>query len=130
MNQTRYTRQTSLKGFGIEKQQKLRSSKVLVIGAGGLGVPVLTYLNAMGVGRIGIVDNDIVSITNLHRQVLYSEGDVGKPKVTVALEKLEKQNSESDIQVYHTFLSTENALEIIADYDIVVDASDNFMKDK
>ena len=126
MNQTRYARQTSLKGFGIEKQQMLRSSKVLVIGAGGLGVPVLTYLNAMGVGKIGIVDSDIVSITNLHRQVLYSEGDVGKPKVTVALEKLEKQNSESDIQVYHTFLSTENALEIIADYDIVVDASDNF----
>jgi len=126
MNQERYTRQTILKGFGLEGQKKLAKAKVLVIGAGGLGVPVLTYLNAMGVGKIGIVDNDVVSITNLHRQVLYGEGDVGESKVIAALEKLKAQNPDSELIVYNTFLTTKNALEIIADYDIVVDTSDNF----
>ena len=126
MNQNRYTRQTTLKGFGQEGQQKLVEAKVLVVGAGGLGVPVLTYLNAMGVGKIGIVDHDVVSITNLHRQVLYGQSDVGESKVISALKKLKAQNSETEIIVYNTFLTTKNALEIIANYDIVVDASDNF----
>jgi adenylyltransferase/sulfurtransferase len=126
MNNERYTRQTILKGFGQEGQQKLAESKVLVVGAGGLGVPVCTYLNAMGVGAIGIVDNDVVSRTNLHRQVLYSESDVGKLKVTAAQQKLNAQNSNTQIVTYSTFLTTGNALEIIADYDLVVDASDNF----
>ncbi len=126
MNQERYIRQTILKGFGIEGQKKIADAKVLVIGAGGLGVPVLTYLNAMGVGKIGIVDNDVVSITNLHRQVLYGEGDVGESKVITALEKLKAQNPSSKIVIYNTFLDTKNALKIIADYDLVVDASDNF----
>ncbi|MEH6770684.1 HesA/MoeB/ThiF family protein [Maribacter arcticus] len=126
MNNQRYTRQTILKGFGIEGQKKLAEAKVLVVGAGGLGVPVLTYLNAMGVGTIGIVDNDIVSLSNLHRQVLYSESDIGKTKVTAALKKLKAQNPNTEIVIFNTFLSTKNALEIIADYDIVVDASDNF----
>lgn len=126
MNNERYTRQTTLKGFGIEGQKKLTVAKVLVIGAGGLGVPVLTYLNAMGVGAIGIVDNDIVSLTNLHRQVLYSESDIGHSKVKAALKKLKAQNPNTEIVIFNTFLTTKNALEIIADYDIVVDASDNF----
>ncbi|MFT6948847.1 MAG: molybdopterin/thiamine biosynthesis adenylyltransferase/rhodanese-related sulfurtransferase [Vicingaceae bacterium] len=126
MNNQRYTRQTILKGFGIEGQKKLAEAKVLVVGAGGLGVPVLTYLNAMGVGTIGIVDNDIVSLSNLHRQVLYSESDIGKTKVTAALKKLKAQNPNTEIVIFNTFLSTKNALEIIEDYDIVVDASDNF----
>lgn len=126
MINNRYTRQTILKGFGIEGQQKLAEAKVLVVGAGGLGVPVLTYLNAMGVGTIGIVDNDIVSRTNLHRQVLYSESDVGKSKVNAAKHKLKAQNPDTKIVAYNTFLTTTNALEIIEDYDIVVDASDNF----
>lgn len=126
MTNERYTRQTILKGFGLVGQQKLAKAKVLVIGAGGLGVPVLTYLNAMGVGKIGVVDNDIVSITNLHRQVLYGQSDVGQSKVIAALEKLKAQNSETEIQVYNAFLTTKNALEIISDYDIVVDTSDNF----
>lgn len=126
MNNARYTRQTILKGFGIEGQQKLAEAKVLVVGAGGLGVPVLTYLNAMGVGTIGIMDNDVVSRTNLHRQVLYSESDVGESKVTAALEKLKAQNPDTKIIAYNTFLTTTNALEIIVDYDMVVDASDNF----
>jgi molybdopterin/thiamine biosynthesis adenylyltransferase/rhodanese-related sulfurtransferase len=126
MNNQRYTRQTILKGFGIEGQKKLAEAKVLVVGAGGLGVPVLTYLNAMGVGAIGIVDNDIVSLTNLHRQVLYSESDIGQSKVKAALKKLKTQNPNTEIVIFNTFLTTKNALEIIADYDIVVDASDNF----
>ena len=126
MNQERYTRQVILKSFGPEGQKKLADAKVLVIGAGGLGVPVLTYLNAMGVGKIGIVDNDTVSITNLHRQVLYGKSDIGKSKVIAALEKLKAQNPDTQIEVYNTFLDTKNALEIISKYDIVVDASDNF----
>jgi len=126
LNNNRYIRQTTLKGFGIEGQQKLADAKVLVIGAGGLGVPVLTYLNAMGVGKIGVVDNDTVSITNLHRQVLYVQSDVGRTKVTAALEKLKAQNPESKLIAYNAFLTTKNALEIIAGYDVVVDTSDNF----
>ena len=126
MIQERYARQTILKGFGQEGQKKLNEAKVLVIGAGGLGVPVLTYLNAMGVGKIGIVDNDMVSITNLHRQVLYAQSDVGQSKVFAALEKLKAQNPGTDLVVYDSFLETKNALEIVAEYDVVVDTSDNF----
>ncbi len=126
MKLKRYNRQTILKGFGLEGQQKLADAKVLVIGAGGLGVPVLTYLNAMGIGKIGVVDNDVVSLTNLHRQVLYSEAEVGQPKVSVAVHKLKTQNSDTELVGHETFLSVENALEIIAGYDVVVDASDNF----
>ena len=126
MNINRYTRQTILKGFGPEGQQKLAEAKVLVIGAGGLGVPVLTYLNAMGVGKIGVVDNDVVSVTNLHRQVLYSQSDIGLPKVAAALGKLKAQNPDTEIFGYNTFLDTKNAVKIISDYDIIVDTSDNF----
>lgn len=126
MSQDRYSRQIQLKGFGKLAQDKLSKAKVLVIGAGGLGVPVLTYLNAMGVGEIGIVDKDTVSVTNLHRQVLFDESDVGEPKVTVAARKLKAQNSNTKITTYKTFIDVSNALEIIKQYDCVVDASDNF----
>ncbi|MGI9550765.1 MAG: ThiF family adenylyltransferase [Aurantibacter sp.] len=126
MNLARYNRQTILKDFGSVGQKKLTDAKVLVIGAGGLGIPVLTYLNAMGVGTLGIVDHDSVSISNLHRQLLYDESDIGRSKIKVALEKLESQNSETHLIGHDTFLVKENALEIIAGYDLVVDASDNF----
>ena len=126
MDGDRYIRQTTLADFGDAAQEKLRRSKVLVIGAGGLGIPVLTYLNAMGVGTLGIVDADVVSLSNLHRQVLYSESDIGRPKVDVALEKLQAQNSQTVLKAYHAFLTRENALQLLADYDLVVDASDNF----
>ncbi len=126
MYHQRYHRQTILAGFGPEAQEKLGRSKILIIGAGGLGVPVLTYLNAMGVGTLGIVDNDVVSLSNLHRQVLYSETDIGRAKVDVALERLKVQNSETKLNGHRTFLTKENALEIIAKYDVIVDASDNF----
>lgn len=126
MNLERYSRQIVLKEFGIEGQQKLVSSKILVVGAGGLGVPVLTYLNAMGVGTLGIVDADTVSITNLHRQVLFNEDEIGEPKAIIAKKKLKAQNPDTQIRVHSTFLGRENALEIIGAYDLIIDATDNF----
>ncbi len=126
MKSKRYIRQTTLKEFGAEAQQKLSKAKVLVIGVGGLGIPVLQYLNAMGVGVLGMVEQDVVDLSNLQRQVLYSEPDIGAPKLQVALEKLKAQNSETTFKTYDTFLTPKNALEIIADFDLVVDASDNF----
>ncbi len=125
-DQIRYSRQTVLRDFGAEGQKKLKQAKVLVVGAGGLGVPVLTYLNAMGVGTIGIVDNDEISLSNLHRQVLYNETEIGKAKVKIAIEKLSAQNSGTNLIGYETFLGVDNALEIIQAFDLVVDATDNF----
>ncbi len=126
MNGERYIRQTILKDFGPKAQERLSKSKVLVIGAGGLGIPVLTYLNAMGIGTLGIVDGDSVSGSNLHRQVLYDETDIGQSKVQVAIRKLRAQNSGTQLVSFEQFLTVENALRVIADYDLVVDASDNF----
>ena len=126
MNSERYTRQTILKDFGLESQEKLAQAKILVVGAGGLGIPVLTYLNAMGVGTLGIVDADEVSVSNLHRQVLYCENDVGHSKVVVAMKKLANQNSDTKLVPFDTFLTRNNALGVIKDFDLVVDATDNF----
>lgn len=126
MRTERYIRQTSLAEFGSDAQSKLQKAKVLVIGAGGLGIPVLQYLNAMGVGTLGIVENDTVDITNLHRQVLYDESDIGKPKIKAIAKKLATQNSETNLLLFDTFLNVENALKIIADFDLVMDCSDNF----
>ncbi len=124
----RYSRQTQLKNFGTEKQELLLSSKVLVVGAGGLGVPVLQYLTGMGTGTIGIVENDTVSLTNLQRQVLYTEAQAQKKdlKLNVAIQRLQQLNSEVHFKPYHTFLNHENALDIIQDFDLVIDCSDNF----
>ena len=126
MNSNRYIRQTSLKEFGNQSQDLLHKSRVLVVGAGGLGIPVLQYLNAMGVGTLGIVEGDKVELTNLQRQVIYSEKDIGKGKLEVVLERLASQNSETVLIGHDTFLTRDNALEIIANYDVVVDATDNF----
>lgn len=126
MNSERYHRQIILKDFGPKAQQKLADAKVLVVGAGGLGIPVLTYLNAMGVGTLGIVDYDSVSRSNLHRQVLYDDKDVGQPKVIVAIKKLHAQNPDTNLVSHADFLNKKNALEIISGYDVVVDATDNF----
>jgi molybdopterin/thiamine biosynthesis adenylyltransferase/rhodanese-related sulfurtransferase len=122
----RYQRQIILKEFGIEAQQKLLRAKVLVIGAGGLGCPVLQYLVAAGVGTIGIVDDDIVSLNNLHRQVLYNVNDIGSSKVEVATKKLKALNDEIKIVSYGLRLTNKNALAIINEYDIIVDGTDNF----
>ncbi|MFZ9955695.1 MAG: ThiF family adenylyltransferase [Flavobacteriales bacterium] len=122
----RYSRQTILPGFNQAGQEKLKDAKVLVIGAGGLGCPALQYLAAAGVGRIGIVDEDKVDITNLHRQVLYNENDLGRNKAEVAAEKITLINPLVKTDIYPEFLNTNNAFEIIASYDLVLDGTDNF----
>jgi adenylyltransferase/sulfurtransferase len=122
----RYARQTMLPQIGSEGQEKIKSARVLVVGAGGLGSPVLQYLAAAGVGTIGIVDNDTVSETNLQRQVLYSTEDIDKPKVQKARERLIKLNPHGTIYVYQTRLNQENANKHISEYDIVIDCTDNF----
>jgi adenylyltransferase/sulfurtransferase len=122
----RYSRQLRLQGFGDEAQQKLAASKVLVVGAGGLGVPVLQYLAGMGLGHIGIIDDDVVSLSNLHRQVLYTREDIGQPKALVAAARLSKLNPGISIQSFHQRLEASCALSMISAFDIVVDATDNF----
>jgi len=122
----RFIRQTSLSQFGAEGQRKLAHGRVLVVGLGGLGLPVASYLNAMGVGTLGLVEQDLVELHNLQRQVLYTEKDIGKPKIEVALERLKAQNNQTDFIVFDRFLTKDNAIEIISDFDIVVDATDNF----
>ena len=122
----RYDRQMLLPQLGAKGQQALGSARVLVIGAGGLGCPVLQYLAAAGVGTIGIVDGDTVSLTNLHRQVLYDMSDIGQQKAGLASAKLQRMNPDITIISYSETLTNKNAWEILEIYDIVVDASDNF----
>lgn len=122
----RYQRQLLLKEFAKEGQDKLLKAKVLVVGAGGLGCPALQYITAAGTGTIGIVDFDIVDITNLHRQVLYTTEDIGKAKATTAADKLKKQNPDVSFLPYTVQLQRGNALEIISNFDLVIDGSDNF----
>jgi adenylyltransferase/sulfurtransferase len=126
MDHERYQRQIQLRGFGEEGQQKLSSAKVLIIGAGGLGVPVMQYLTGMGIGNLGLVDGDMVSLSNLHRQILYTPEDVGKLKVNCCVSHLQRQNPSISITGYPEFLTTENALSLIGEYDVIVDATDNF----
>src|ERR1700751_3643008 len=122
----RYARHIILSEIGLDGQQKLKQARVLVIGAGGLGCPVLQYLTAAGVGTIGIVDFDKVDDSNLQRQVLYSTEDVGEAKAQIAKEKLGRQNPYINLIAHVTQITSANALEIISLYDIVVDGSDNF----
>lgn len=122
----RYARHIAIPEFGKEGQQKLKAAKVLVIGAGGLGSPVLLYLAAAGVGTIGIVDFDTVDDSNLQRQVLYTVEDIGQSKADTAKKKLVALNPHITINVYNTPFTKENALSIIKNYDIVADGTDNF----
>ncbi|RME92169.1 MAG: molybdopterin-synthase adenylyltransferase MoeB [Bacteroidetes bacterium] len=122
----RYGRHFSLSGVGISGQAKLRAARVLVVGAGGLGCPALLYLAAAGVGTIGIVDADRVSSSNLQRQILYGEGQLGQLKVEAARARLQELNPLVRIELFPTNLSRTNALDILADYDIVLDGTDNF----
>ena len=112
--------------IGLEGQQRLRASCVLIVGAGGLGTPAATYLAAAGVGRIGIVDFDVIEESNLHRQVLYSEEDIGRSKADVIKERLAKVNPFVLVKTYKTRLDSSNALGILRDYDVVLDGTDNF----
>lgn len=129
MNNTqkeRYSRHLMLQEIGEEGQQKLLDARLLVVGAGGLGAPVLQYLVAAGIGHIGIVDADVVSLSNLQRQILYREADVDISKAEIANETLSQLNSDVEIRTYPTMLTAENAEDIISAYDIVVGATDNF----
>lgn len=122
----RYNRQVILPEIGEEGQEKLKSAKVLVIGAGGLGCPILQYLAPAGVGTIGIVDFDTIEIHNLHRQILYTEEQLGLSKANTAKATIEKLNPLITVSAFEEKLTAENASRIIAEFDIVVDGSDNF----
>jgi adenylyltransferase/sulfurtransferase len=122
----RYRRHLSLSEVGVEGQTKLLESRVLLIGAGGLGCPLAQYLAAAGVGMIGIIDFDRVDASNLQRQVLYTTADIGKSKVEVARERIEAMNPDVEVRTHAVALTSENALELFADYDVIVDGTDNF----
>ena len=122
----RYERQTMLPEIRTGGQERLRAARVLVVGTGGLGSPVSLYLAGAGIGHIGLVDDDTVSTTNLHRQVLYAEAEVGLPKVVLAARRLRALNSDVDVKPYACRLTPDNAAGMIQDYDIVVDACDNY----
>ena len=122
----RYSRHLIMPEVGMEGQRKLKRARVLLVGTGGLGAPLGLYLAAAGVGTLGIVDFDKVDFTNLQRQVAFGTSDVGRPKIEAAAERLGNLNPEIQIKSYETQLTSENALEIFRDYDIIVDGTDNF----
>ena len=123
----RYNRHVILPEIGLEGQKKLKRTSVLIIGAGGLGCPAMQYLTAAGIGTIGIVDFDKVDETNLQRQVLYTIDDIGKPKVDCAIERLSRLNPFVKFVPYNFQLNNKNAINIIKNYDIIIDGSDNFV---
>jgi molybdopterin/thiamine biosynthesis adenylyltransferase len=122
----RFSRQIVLKNISILGQKRILSSKVLIIGAGGLGSPVAEFLSRAGIGSLGIVDDDKVSLSNLHRQSLYNTSDIGKFKVKIAKDKIKKINPNTKVTIYKIRLSNDNFKKIINDYDYIVDGSDNF----
>lgn len=122
----RYIRQIILQDIGVEGQYKMMSSSVLVIGAGGLGSPVLLYLAAAGIGRLGIIDSDVLDLSNLQRQVLYSSSDLGRYKAGLAAAAVNRLNPEIKTDIHQTRLTDENAENLLSSYDFIVDATDNF----
>jgi molybdopterin/thiamine biosynthesis adenylyltransferase/rhodanese-related sulfurtransferase len=122
----RYQRHLRLPDFGLEGQKRLLDSRVLLIGAGGLGCPLALYLSAAGVGRLGLVDDDVVDLSNLQRQVLYATADVGRPKVEVASERIRALNPDVEVTEHRLRLESGNALEIFEPWDVIVDGTDNF----
>ncbi|MBL0330114.1 MAG: HesA/MoeB/ThiF family protein [Bacteroidetes bacterium] len=122
----RYQTQINLPEIGVNGQNAIENSNVLVIGAGGLGCPVLMYLSALGIGKIGVVDFDVVNVKNLNRQIIYKETDIGKFKVDLVKEKMKEQNSQLEIVTYNVRFSDENALTILEDFDFVIDCCDNY----
>ena len=123
----RFSRQIVLKDIGILGQRKILQSRVLVVGAGGLGSPVTEFLSRAGIGSLGIVDYDKVSLSNLHRQSLYNTSDIGKFKVKIAKDRIKKINPNTKVTIYKVRLNNDNSKKIIKDYDYVVDGSDNFI---
>jgi adenylyltransferase/sulfurtransferase len=122
----RYRRHLTLPEIGLEGQQALLAARVLLVGAGGLGCPLAQYLAAAGVGTLGLVDDDVVDASNLHRQVLYTTNDVGRPKVEVAAERIAAMNPDVVVERHALRLTSDDALELLAAYDVVVDGTDNF----
>jgi len=122
----RYSRHIILKEVGVKGQKKLMDARVLIIGAGGLGAPAALYLAAAGVGTIGIADADTVDLSNLQRQVIHSTPDIGKPKVQSAKESIHAINPEVRVNAYHEFILADNIMSIVADYDFILDGTDNF----
>lgn len=125
MNMNRYSRQIQLHQIGESGQTKLENARLLVIGAGGLGCAVLPYLASAGVGTLGIIDGDKIEESNLHRQILYTQNSTGQLKVEEATDRLKKMNESLKVELYREFLSAENAIKIISNYDLVVDATDS-----
>ena len=122
----RYSRQITLPEFGIESQKLLKSASVLCVGAGGLGSAIILYLASAGVGKIGIIDNDIVELSNLHRQVIHNSSSIGEFKTISAKNRISEINPNCDVKIFNETLSSENAFKIIQDFDFVCDGSDNF----
>ena len=122
----RYSRHIILKEVGAKGQKKLLNASVLIIGAGGLGAPAAMYLAAAGVGTIGIVDADEVDLSNLQRQIIHSTADIGKAKVKSAKETMEAINPDVTVKTYREFVTSENVMELIKDYDFIIDGTDNF----
>lgn len=122
----RYSRHLILKDVGVSGQKKLLNGKVLVIGAGGLGAPALLYLAAAGVGTIGIADADTVDLSNLQRQIIHTTADVGRNKADSAADKIHAINPDVQVNVYHEFVQASNVLDLIKDYDFIIDGTDNF----
>jgi molybdopterin/thiamine biosynthesis adenylyltransferase len=122
----RYSRHILLKDVGVEGQIKINEGRVLIAGAGGLGSPVALYLAAAGVGTIGLIDGDVVDLSNLQRQIIHFTPDLNKPKVISAKEKIELLNPGVKVNVYHELLTSHNILDIIKDYDFIIDGTDNF----
>src|SRR5256714_2066808 len=122
----RYSRHLIMPEVGMEGQRRLKAASVLMIGTGGLGAPLGMYLAAAGVGRLGIVDFDVVEESNLQRQIIHGSSDVGRPKIASARDRLHNINPHIDIETYETRLSSENALALFRDYDVIVDGTDNF----
>src|SRR3954449_11638218 len=122
----RYSRHLILPDVGIDGQRKLKAGRILLIGAGGLGSPLALYLAAAGVGTLGLVDFDVVDVSNLQRQVLHGTKDIGRPKLESARERIHDVNPHVQVELYETRLTSANALDIIRDYDVVIDGTDNF----
>ena len=122
----RYSRHIILKEIGVKGQKKLAAAKVLIIGAGGLGAPAAMYLAAAGIGKIGIADADKVDLSNLQRQIIHTTNDLGKPKVESAAETMRSINPDVEVETYNEFIYSKNILDIISDYDFVLDGTDNF----
>lgn len=125
MEENRYERHFLLDGFGSDGQKKLSEAKVLIVGVGGLGSPVAMYLASAGIGKIGLIDADVVDVTNLQRQIIHSESSVGVDKVVSAKSRIAELNSETEVITYNFFFDVNNAESIAAEYDFIVDCADN-----